>query len=91
MKSICAKFGIPKLLQSPDVGQSLDGDIYDFRIFGQFFINEYCHNNRTSHDIDMKLGPVNKLYNRDTETSKIVDYDVMSTNCDVIVTFPIYG
>ena len=91
MKGICAKFGIPKLLQSPDVGQSLDGDISDFRIFGQFFINEYCHNNRTSHDIDMKLGPVNKLYNRDTETSKIADYDVMSTNCDVIVFFPIFS
>ena len=42
----------------------------------------------------MKLGPVNKLDQRNTTTSKNVkkiDDDVMLVNCDVIVIFPICG
>ena len=39
----------------------------------------------------MKLGPVTKLDKRNTATSKNVDGDVMSGNCDVIVFFLIYG
>ena len=39
----------------------------------------------------MKLGPVTKLDKRNKKPSKSFDYDVMSTNCDVIVIFPIYG
>ena len=61
-----------------------------FPISGQSLINENYHNSRTS-DIDMKLGPVPKRYNRNKTTSKKVDDDVMSTNYDVIVIFPIYG
>ena len=34
----------------------------------------------------MKLGPVTKL----DKGNKKIDDDVMSTNCDVIVIFPIY-
>ena len=39
----------------------------------------------------MKLGPVTKFDKRNTRTSKKYDDDVMSSNCDVIVFFPIYG
>ena len=39
----------------------------------------------------MKLGPVTKLDKRTTTTSKKLDDDVISANCDVIVIFPIYG
>ena len=38
----------------------------------------------------MKLGPVTKLDKRNKTTSKN-DNDVILANCDVIVTFPIYG
>ena len=36
----------------------------------------------------MKFGLVTKLYKRNMEDQKQID---MSTNCDVIVIFPIYG
>ena len=36
----------------------------------------------------MKLGPVTKLYKN---TSKKMIMTFISTNCDVIVIFPIYG
>ena len=39
----------------------------------------------------MKLGPVTKLDKRNTVTLKKFDDDVMSTNFDVNVFFPIYG
>ena len=39
----------------------------------------------------MRLGPVTKIDKRNKKTSKKVDDDVMSINCDVIVIFPIYG
>ena len=39
----------------------------------------------------MKAGPVTKLDKRNTATSKKIEDDVMSANCDVIVIFPIYG
>ena len=84
-------FGIPNLLQSPDIGQNSDGGISDFRISGQSLIKENCHNSRTSDDIDMKLGPVTKLDKRNKITSKKFDDDVISTNYDVVVVFPIYG
>ena len=41
--------------------------------------------------IDMKLGPLTK-HNKQKHGNTIKnDDDVMSANCDVIVTFPIYG
>ena len=46
---------------------------------------------RISNDIDRKLGPVTKINKKNMTTSKKNDYDLMSTNCDVIVIFPIYG
>ena len=57
----------------------------DFWIFGQFFKNENCHNSRTSHDIDMKRGPVTKLDKGNTINVKKVDDNIMLENCDVIV------
>ena len=67
------------------------GGISDFRISGQSFIKENCHNSRTSNDIDMKLGPVTKLDKTNTATSKKFDDDVISTNCDVINIFLNFG
>ena len=39
----------------------------------------------------MKIGPVTKIDKRNTETSKKIDDDVMSKNCDVIIVFLIYS
>ena len=44
-----------------------------------------------SDDIDMKLGPVTKLDERNKTMLKKFDDKVMSENCDVIAIFPIYG
>ena len=86
-----AKFGTYNSPQSRDIGQNTDGDISDFRISGQSLIKENRHNSRTSDDIDMKLGPVTKLEKTNKTTSKKLDNDVMSKNCEVIVIFCIFG
>ena len=39
----------------------------------------------------MKHGPVTKLEKREKATSKKFDAGVMSTDCNVIVIFPLYG
>ena len=39
----------------------------------------------------MKLGPVAKIDKRNKANFKKIDDDVMSTNCDLMVIFPIYG
>ena len=70
IRDIRAKFCVPTLPQSPDIGQNSDGSISNFRISGQSLIKENCHNSRTSHDIDMKLGPVTKLERSNKTTSK---------------------
>ena len=57
----------------------------------KFFLNKNCHNSRTTNDIDIsKLGLVTKLNKRNTITLKNTRDDVVSTNYDVIVTFPNY-
>ena len=68
-----------------------DGGISDFRISGQFLLKENCHNSRTSDDIEMKLGLVNKLDKASKATLKKIDVNVMSENCDVIAIFWIFG
>ena len=68
VRDICAKFGIPNLLQSPDFGQNSNGGISDFQISGQSLIEENCYNSRTSDDIDMKLGPVTDFDKRNNRT-----------------------
>ena len=42
--------------------------ISDFRISGESFINEICHNSRISIDNNIKLGPVTKLDKKNTAT-----------------------
>ena len=56
----------------------------DFWISGQSFINENCHYSRTSHDIDVNLGPATKPDKGNTSTLKKLNDDVTSANCDVI-------
>ena len=77
--------------QSPDIGQNSEGGISDFRISGQSLIKVNCHNSRTSDDIDIKLGPVTKLDNRNKTMFKKFDDNVMLANYDVSVNLPIYG
>ena len=48
-------------------------------------------NSRTSNDIDIKLEPVAKLDKRNKINSRELYDDIMSSDCDVIVIFPIYG
>ena len=90
IRDIHAKFGISNSPSSPDIWENPDGGISNFRISGQSFINKNCHNSRTSHDIDMKLGPIIKRDKRNTSTLKKFDDYTVSTNCDVIVFFSIY-
>ena len=88
---IRAKFAVPNLPQSPDIGQNVDGGISDFRISAQSFIKENCRTFRTGNDIDMKIEPVTKLEKKNMATSIKVNNDVISTNCVAIVVFRIYG
>ena len=80
---IFAKFGFPNLPQSPDIGQNPDGGISDFWISGRSFMKKNCHNSRTSNCIDIKLGLVTKINKINTATSKKIDDDVMSANCNM--------
>ena len=82
MRDICDKSCTPNLPQSPDIRQNSDGALSDFRISDQFLINENCPNFRTSHDINMKLGPETKMDKKNTETSK----SLTMTSCPQIVT-----
>ena len=91
IRKISANLGIPNSPQSPDIRQNSDWGISDIWISGQSLKKENCHNCRTSDDIDMKPGPVTKIDRRNKITSKNFDDDLISTNCDVIVIFPIYG
>ena len=61
--------------------------ISDFQISGEFLIKENYYNSRTSNDTDTKLGPVTKLDKINKTKFKKFDDDVMSENCDVIVSF----
>ena len=82
IKDVCAKFGIPYLPQSPDIGQNSDEGISDFRISGQSLIKRNCQNSWTSNDIGMKLGPETKLDKKNKTTSK----NLTMTSCRKIVT-----
>ena len=64
---------------------------FQFPDFRSTFCKENYHNSTTNNDVDMKLGPVPKLDKTNKITSKSFDDDVISTNCDVIVVFPIYS
>ena len=45
-----------------DIGENSEEGISDFRISCQSLNKENCHKTRISDDIDMKLGPITKLY-----------------------------
>ena len=81
-RNILAKFDISNSSQSPGIGQNSEGGIYDFPISGQPFINEICHNSRTSYDTDMKLGPVTNLDKKKMAVSK----KLTMASCRQIVT-----
>ena len=86
-RNICAKFGTPNSPQSQDIGKISDKGISNFWILGQFLIKVNYHNSRVSDDIEMNLGPITKLDKRNKTTSKKLDDDFMSVNCDFIVIF----
>ena len=81
IRDVRAKFGICNLLHFPDIGQNSDKGLSNNWNFGQSFINENYHNFRSSHDIDIKLGPVTKTNNRNEATLK----KLMITSCQQIV------
>ena len=70
MRNIRATFSIFNSPQSPDIWENSGNVISNFQISGQFFIKENCHNSRTYHDIDMKLGPVTKFEKRNRKSQK---------------------
>ena len=65
--------------------------ISNLQISDQSLINENCHTTRTSNDIDMKLGRVCKRGKKNREMSEKFDDDALTTHCDAIVIFLIYG
>ena len=68
IRDIRAKFGNPNLCQSPGVGQNPDEGISDFRIPDQSCKNENYHDSITTHDNDMKLGPVTAIEKKKKKT-----------------------
>ena len=79
IRNICAKFGIPNLPQSQDIGQNLDMGISNLWISGQSIINKNCHNSRIRNDIQMKLKLVTKLGKRNTATLTMTNYQQILT------------
>ena len=82
IRDIRAKFGNPNLRQSPDVGQNPDEGISDFRIPDQSCKNENYHDYITTHDNDMKVGPVTAIEKKNAATTK----KLTMTSCWQIVT-----
>ena len=91
IRDFCARSGIFKSLQCPELGQNSGGVISDFQIPGQSLLKINWHNSKTSNDIDMKLGPIIKPDKRNKITSKKIGDDAMSANCDVNIIFLIYS
>ena len=53
-------------------------------------MNKICHNSRTSNDTEMNLRPLYKIEKKiHTLDPKVFDDEVMVTNHDVIVFFPL--
>ena len=66
------------LPQSPNIEQNSEGCNSYFQISGQSLIKENYRISRTRDDMDMKLGPVTKIDNRNKTTSKKFEDDVIS-------------
>ena len=71
----------------PDTDQNSDRVFSISGFLVKSLISKNCPNSKTSNNIDMKLGPVTKLDEKNTTTSKKFDDDVVLANDDVIVTF----
>ena len=71
----------------PILGKTQAGVFPNPAFLVKSLLKEKCHNSRTSGNIDMKLGKITKLYQRNKTASKNVDDNVMSKNVDVIVIF----
>ena len=71
----------------PDTDQNSDRVFSISGFLVKSLTNKNCPNSKTSNNIDMKLGPVTKLGEKNTTTSKKFDDDVVLANDDVIVTF----
>ena len=84
IRDIGSKSFTPNSPHSDNIAQNPDSSNSDFCISDHFCINQNCHNIRTSHGIDMKLGSVTKPNKRSTTTSKKLNDDVMPKNCDII-------
>ena len=84
--NILVKFGIPNLPQFPDIRLKLDEGVSVFLISGQSLVQENSDNSRTSHDIDMKLGPVTKNDKEKTAILKKTDQNLTMTLCRQNVT-----
>ena len=70
------------------LGKISGRDISYLRISSQSLVKENWYNSRTSDDVDMKLGPVNKLDKRNKTTFK----KMTMTLCQKIVTsLPFFG
>ena len=72
------------------LGKTQTGVFPNSRFLDTSIIKENCNNARTIDDIDMRLRQVIKLYKKNKATSKNFDDDIMSEDCDVIVSFSIY-
>ena len=72
----------------PIWGKTQKRGISNFRISIKSFIHKNC---RTNHDTEMKFRPVTKLAKKNTTTSKILEDNAMSANCDITVFLLIYG
>ena len=71
---------------SPDIGQNSDGDMSGYSL-----MKVNGDDSRTIDDIDMKLGTLIKLDNRNNMTSRKIDDNVMQVNYDEVFIFPNYG
>ena len=63
-------FLVPPTYPSFQILAKPDGGVSNFQSSGKSFINKNCHDFRTNHEIDVKLGPVTKLDKRNTTTLK---------------------
>ena len=79
--NILGKFNTLNFPQLPDIGQKIEGVLY---------INEKSHNSRTSDDIDMKLGSLNKSTIETQKCQIKLMMTLFLVNYDIIVIFPIY-
>ena len=66
IRDTCTKFNISNLPSLQILGITQTGVF----LISRFWVQENCHNSRTSNDIDMNLGPVTKIDKRNKTKSK---------------------